>query len=102
LVVALLKNGSYTDVVGRRLYGLAAELGRLAGWEAYDSGDEALAQRYWMAALRNAHISGDRAIVFVDVPSVLRQFLGHGESGRIEVEVDPARPVGFQNSTGRR
>jgi hypothetical protein len=62
LVVELLKNSSYTDVVGRRLYGLAAELGRLAGCVAYDSGDEALAQRYWMAALRNAHVSGDRGI----------------------------------------
>jgi hypothetical protein len=62
LVVDLLKNNSYTDTVGKRLYGLAAELGRLAGWIAYDSGDAALAQRYWMAALRNAHVSGDRAI----------------------------------------
>jgi hypothetical protein len=62
LVVELLKHGSYTDAVGKRLHGLAAELGRLAGWVAYDSGDEALAQRYWMAALRNAHVSGDRAI----------------------------------------
>jgi hypothetical protein len=62
LVVELLKNSSYTDTVGKRLYALAAELGRLAGWVAYDSGDEALAQRYWMAALRNAHVSGDRGI----------------------------------------
>jgi hypothetical protein len=62
LVVDLLKNGSYTDVVGRRLYGVAAELGRLAGHVAYDGGDEALAQRYWMAALSSAHVSGDRAI----------------------------------------
>jgi hypothetical protein len=62
LVVDLLKNNSYTDTVGKRLYALAAELGRLAGWVAYDGGDEALAQRYWMAALRNAHVSGDRGI----------------------------------------
>jgi hypothetical protein len=62
LVVQLLQNSSYTDAVGRRLYGLAAELGRLAGWVAYDGGDAALAQRYWMAALRNAHVSGDRGI----------------------------------------
>jgi len=62
LVVELLKNGSYTDAVGKRLHALAAELGRLAGWVAYNGGDEALAQRYWMAALRNAHVSGDRAI----------------------------------------
>jgi hypothetical protein len=62
LVVELLKNSSYTDAVGKRLHALAAELGRLAGWVAYNGGDEALAQRYWMAALRNAHVSGDRGI----------------------------------------
>jgi hypothetical protein len=62
LVVELLKHSSYTDVVGKRLYALAAELGRLAGCVVYDGGDEALGQRYWMAALRNAHVSGDRGI----------------------------------------
>jgi tetratricopeptide (TPR) repeat protein len=62
LVSALLGNSSYTEAVGRRLHGLAAEFGRMAGWVAYDIGDEAAAQRYWIAALRNAHVSGDRAI----------------------------------------
>ncbi|MGH3792316.1 MAG: hypothetical protein ACRDQ9_16290, partial [Pseudonocardiaceae bacterium] len=40
----------------------AAELGRLAGWLAFDSGQPAVAQRYFLAALRAAHASGDRAI----------------------------------------
>ncbi|HEY4004007.1 MAG TPA: hypothetical protein VGM60_02310 [Pseudonocardia sp.] len=61
LVVAMLRNASYTEQVGRRLYAVAAELGRLAGWSAYDSNDHAVAQRYWLAALRAAHTSGDRA-----------------------------------------
>jgi tetratricopeptide (TPR) repeat protein len=62
LVVALLKNSSYTEEIGRRLYAVAAEFARLAAWLAYDTGQPALAQRYFMAALRAAHVSGDRAI----------------------------------------
>jgi tetratricopeptide (TPR) repeat protein len=74
LVVELLKNGSYTEAVGKRLHAQAAELGRLAGWVIYDGGDEALAQRYLMAALRNAHVSGDHAIganilAFMSIPA---------------------------------
>ncbi|MCA1673613.1 MAG: hypothetical protein LC799_15910, partial [Actinobacteria bacterium] len=62
LVVALLKNSSYTEEVGRRLHAVAAEFGRLAGWLAYETNQPALAQRYFMAALRAAHVSGDRAV----------------------------------------
>jgi hypothetical protein len=62
LVVALLKNSSYTEDVGRRLYAVAAEFSRLAGWLAFDTNQHALAQRYFMAALRAAHVSGDRGI----------------------------------------
>jgi hypothetical protein len=62
LVVAMLNNAAYTEDVGKRLHGVAAEFGRLAGWLAYDSEQPALAQRFFLAALRAAHVSGDRAI----------------------------------------
>jgi hypothetical protein len=62
LVVAMLDNAAYTEEVGQRLHGVAAELGRLAGWLAYDSEQPAIAQRYFLAALRAAHASGDRAL----------------------------------------
>ncbi|MGH3927173.1 MAG: hypothetical protein ACRDTT_30625, partial [Pseudonocardiaceae bacterium] len=62
LVVTLLKNSSYTEEVGRRLHAVAAEFGRLAGWLAFETNQQALAQRYFLAALRAAHISGDRAV----------------------------------------
>jgi hypothetical protein len=62
LVLALLNNAAYTEDIGRRLHAVAAELGRLAGWFAYDTDQHAAAQRYWMAALRSAHLSGDRAL----------------------------------------
>ncbi len=62
LVVSLLANAAYTEAVGVRLHAVAAEFGRLAGWLAFDSEQPALAQRYYLAALRAAHVSGDRAI----------------------------------------
>jgi hypothetical protein len=62
LVVAMLGNAAYTQDVGKRLHAVAAELGRLAGWLAFDSGQPAVAQHYFLAALRAAHVSGDRAI----------------------------------------
>ncbi|MGH3568061.1 MAG: hypothetical protein ACRDRH_18925 [Pseudonocardia sp.] len=62
LVTAMLRNASFTDDVGRRLFSMAAEMGRLAGWLAYDSDRNALAQRFWLASLRAAHASGDRAM----------------------------------------
>ncbi|MGH3840300.1 MAG: hypothetical protein ACRDS0_02470 [Pseudonocardiaceae bacterium] len=61
LVISMLRNAAYAEDVGRRMYGVAAEMGRLAGWLAYDSDQHALAQRFWLAALRAAHASGDRA-----------------------------------------
>ncbi|MGH3896912.1 MAG: hypothetical protein ACRDTA_01410 [Pseudonocardiaceae bacterium] len=62
LVVAMLDNAAYTEDVGNRLHAVAAELSRLAGWLAYDSEQPALAQCYFLAAVRAAHVSGDRAI----------------------------------------
>jgi hypothetical protein len=62
LVVALLNDAAYTEDIGRRLHAVAAELGRLAGYLAFDINQHAAAQRYWLAALRSAHLSGDRAL----------------------------------------
>ncbi|MGQ0776042.1 MAG: hypothetical protein ACT4NY_16735 [Pseudonocardiales bacterium] len=59
LVVNLLQNYISSEEAGRRLYALAVELGRLAGWLAFDSDQPALAQRYLLAALRGAQASGD-------------------------------------------
>jgi hypothetical protein len=58
LVVSMLRNAAYPKDVGRRLHGVAAGMGRLVGWLAYDSDQHALVQRFW---LRAAHASGERA-----------------------------------------
>ncbi|MFE3601334.1 helix-turn-helix transcriptional regulator [Streptomyces sp. NPDC059142] len=59
LVTRLLGHGACTDRQRARLHGQAADLSRMCGWMAYDNGHHAAAQRYFAAALRAAHASGD-------------------------------------------
>ncbi|MFI0424165.1 hypothetical protein [Spongiactinospora sp. 9N601] len=59
LITGLLRRASYSDTVGRALYGCAAEASRLAGWCAYDAGHHAAAERHFIAALRSAAGAGD-------------------------------------------
>lgn len=51
--------GSYSDGVGRALFGATAELTRLAGWMAFDTGQQEAAQRYYIQALRLARAAAD-------------------------------------------
>ncbi|MFC9795374.1 MFS transporter [Streptomyces sp. NPDC127584] len=50
---------SYSDEVGRGLFGATAELTRLAGWMAFDTGQQEAAQRYYIQALRLARAAAD-------------------------------------------
>ncbi|MEE1929566.1 transcriptional regulator [Streptomyces sp. TRM 70351] len=59
-VVAGLLTGSYREPVGRALFAAAARLTELAGYMAVDTGQSALAQRYYVQALRLAQAGGDR------------------------------------------
>src|SRR5205085_2660283 len=61
LVTDILKRKTYTDATGRRLFKVAAELGKIAGWASFDAGYHAAAERYWVAGLRASHASRDRA-----------------------------------------
>ncbi|HSA50760.1 MAG TPA: MFS transporter [Yinghuangia sp.] len=54
-----LLRGSYQDPVGRELFGATAELSRLAGWMAFDTGQHEVAQRYYIQALRLARAAAD-------------------------------------------
>ncbi len=51
--------GAYSDEVGRALFGATAELTRLAGWMAFDNGQQEAAQRYYIQALRLARAAAD-------------------------------------------
>ncbi|CAO5247169.1 helix-turn-helix domain-containing protein [Frankia sp. AgKG'84/4] len=55
LVVRVLRNASYTEADGHALHGIAAELARMAGWTAQDSGQHGTAQRFYLVGLRAAH-----------------------------------------------
>lgn len=59
MVGKLLELGSYGEPLGRELYAAAARLARLVGWANYDMGNDAAAQRAFVAALRAAHVCGD-------------------------------------------
>lgn len=56
---APLLRGSYRDDVGRSLFRATAELTRLAGWMAFDTGQQEAAQRYYIQALRLARAAAD-------------------------------------------
>jgi DNA-binding XRE family transcriptional regulator/tetratricopeptide (TPR) repeat protein len=61
-VAGLLDHAVYDGRTGRMLCLALAELGQLCGWAAYDAGHHALAQRYYVAALRAAHSAEDRPL----------------------------------------
>jgi len=61
-VTGLLDRATYDEPTARKLYMALAELGQFAGFVAYDAGLHALAQRYWIAALRAAHTADDPAL----------------------------------------
>lgn len=57
-----LLKGSYDDAIGRELMAATARLCDLCGYMCWDSGQQGLAQRYFIQALRLAQASGDRAL----------------------------------------
>src|SRR5262249_56682450 len=61
-VARLLDHASYDENTGRQLHVMLAELGQIAGFAAYDLGNQGLAQRYYITALRAAHAADDRAV----------------------------------------
>ncbi len=72
LIVRLLRDGSYADKAGQRLYSLAAEASRQAAWDYFDQGEHGTAQAYFETALRASatagdHITGAYALSFLAV-----------------------------------
>ena len=62
LVTGILTNASYPEELGKRLYAVAAEFARMAGWACHENGQEGAAQRYWLAALRASREAEDTAL----------------------------------------
>jgi transcriptional regulator with XRE-family HTH domain len=57
--IADLLAGPHPPVVSRRLHAIAAQLAETAAMMSWDSGHEALAQRYYIMALNAAKLAGD-------------------------------------------
>ncbi len=60
-VLPILREGSCTDEVGRRLFGAAAQLAHLIGWTAYDTENHGSAELYFRNALEFSAAVGDVA-----------------------------------------
>ncbi|MET9112943.1 MFS transporter [Streptomyces longwoodensis] len=75
--------GSYSDEVGRALLGASAELTRLAGWMAFDTGQQEAAQRYYIQALRLARAAADVPLGGYVLASMSLQatYRGFGDEG---------------------
>jgi hypothetical protein len=75
--------GSYTDEVGRGLFGATAELTRLAGWMAFDTGQQEAAQRYYIQALRLSRAAADVPLGGYVLASMSLQavYRGFGDEG---------------------
>ncbi|KWW98749.1 hypothetical protein LI90_378 [Carbonactinospora thermoautotrophica] len=56
----LIQQGSYSPGVEPRLYSVAAEVCRLAGYLAFDEGNHGKAQRYYITGLHAAKTAGNR------------------------------------------
>ncbi|MFD8560563.1 hypothetical protein ACFV1N_25095 [Streptosporangium canum] len=56
---SLLRDATYTEKVGRKLYAAVGELASVAGWMSHDCGMHAAAQHYFLLGLRSAKEAGD-------------------------------------------
>jgi len=55
-----LLDASYSEKVGKALFGAAAEVSQLLAWTAYDTGNHRLAHRYLTSTLRLSQVIDDR------------------------------------------
>jgi len=89
-VAGLLDEASYDDTTGRKLHVGLAELGQLAGWTCYDTNQPGLAQRYYIAALRAAHVADDRALGAHILGSMAYQTARQGRPAEAVTLIDTA------------
>jgi transcriptional regulator with XRE-family HTH domain len=62
VVRPILLGADYSEATGQELMAVAARLSNLCAFMSFDAGKQGLAQRYFILALRLAHISGNRAL----------------------------------------
>lgn len=73
-----LLHGTYSTDVGRDLFSVSAELSRLAGFAAFDTGRHQAAQRHFVQALRLARAAGNTELGCFIVTTMAMQALMRG------------------------
>jgi hypothetical protein len=98
LITTTLKTRAHTEQTARQLYGSAAEAARICAWTAYDSGHHALAEEYYLAALRAAASSGDPVVTANTLAfwAIMRYSTGdpHGAADLVNGALGQARRIG--------
>ncbi len=79
--VADLLGNAHPVAIQQRLFGAMAQLSETAGIMSWDSGHQALAQRYYVLALRASRAAGDRAFGANVMAAMARQLLYLGHTG---------------------
>ena len=79
-VAGYLQGTFVSDHDRRAMFSAAAELTYLAGWKAFDSSLDGVAQRYYLQLLRLANEADDRALAGFTLRAMAHQAvdLGHG------------------------
>jgi hypothetical protein len=90
VIAELLDQASYDEPTGRQLHIALAELGQLAGWAAYDAGQQSLAQRYYVAGLRATHSADDRPLGAHILGSMAYQAAREGHPAEAVTLIDTA------------
>lgn len=80
-VVELLRDCSYTVSLARRLFSVAGQMAQMAGWLAFDLGDDGLAQRMYLVGLRAAAAAGDRPLGALILSCIAQQQTWRDRSG---------------------
>jgi hypothetical protein len=94
---------SYPKEIRRRLFGAMAQLAETAAIMSWDSGQQTLAQRYYMLALRAAKPAGDPAFAANIMAGMARQllYLGHTSDALELVRVAQESSAGAATPTVR-
>ncbi|MGH8920639.1 MAG: helix-turn-helix domain-containing protein, partial [Actinomycetes bacterium] len=100
-VAELLDQASYDEPTGRALYTALGELGQLCGWGAYESGQQGLAQRYNITALRAAHSADDRSLGAHILGSMAKQTAHQGSPGEAATLAETALVAARSHRTPR-
>ena len=78
--VVLLREGAYTEPVGRRLSRVAGELAQLAGWVSSDAGLYEQAARYYLLGAKAARAAGSYGVAANNLSSLAYQLTNLGST----------------------